>query len=150
VIRVRGGTKFPQPIADPHLSPPPKTRARVRCGRCNMSCRSTARARSYVIVVNSVQEDPNKAAPDPDHDRKPSTSTKRCGARRSRPARASIDVALQELADGVRDSERNVEQFKQQNNSSRRQNADQRSAAGGVTTQLTLPHRHRGGAEGTR
>jgi uncharacterized protein involved in exopolysaccharide biosynthesis len=99
-------------------------------------------SRSYVITVNAFSEDPKKAARIADavaseyldeEVRARSDSARRVGR--------SMTARLQELANAVRDSERAVEQFKQQNNlvaAGRRLINDQQLEE--LTTQLTLAH----------
>jgi uncharacterized protein involved in exopolysaccharide biosynthesis len=97
-------------------------------------------SRSYVITINAFSEDPNKAARIADTIAAVYLDEEvRARADAARRVGRSMTSRLQQLADNLRDSERNVEQFKQQNNlvgAGRRLVNDQQLEE--LTTQLTL------------
>jgi uncharacterized protein involved in exopolysaccharide biosynthesis len=128
------------PLGDLISSAPaedPRTRALRSLQRVVQVDRAS---RSYVITISAFSEDPIKAARIADtiaavyldeEVRARSDAARRVGR--------SMTSRLQELADNVRDSERNVEQFKQQNNlvgAGKRLVNDQQLEE--LTTQLTL------------
>jgi succinoglycan biosynthesis transport protein ExoP len=119
----------------------PTENARTRALRALQRAVQVDRAsRSYVIVVNAFSEDPGKAAQIADTIAAVYLDEEvRARADSARRVGRSMTSRLQELADNVRDSERNVEQFKQQNNivgSGKRLVNDQQLEE--LTTQLTL------------
>jgi uncharacterized protein involved in exopolysaccharide biosynthesis len=123
------------------ISSPPTEDARTRALRSLQRAVQVDRAsRSYVIVVNASSEDPNKAARIADTIAAVYLDEEvRARADAARRVGRSMTSRLQELADNVRDSERNVEQFKQQNNlvgAGKRLINDQQLEE--LTTQLTL------------
>ena len=123
------------------ISSPPTEDARTRALRSLQRVVQVDRAsRSYVIVVNAFSEDANKAARIADAIAAVYLDEEvRARADSARRVGRSMTSRLQELADNVRDSERNVEQFKQQNNlvgAGKRLINDQQLEE--LTTQLTL------------
>jgi uncharacterized protein involved in exopolysaccharide biosynthesis len=123
------------------ISSPSTEDARTRALRSLQRVVQVERAsRSYVIVVNAFSEDPNKAARIADTIAAVYLDEEvRARADAARRVGRSMTSRLQELADNVRDSERNVEQFKQQNNlvgAGKRLINDQQLEE--LTTQLTL------------
>lgn len=123
------------------ISTPPTEDAHTRALRSLQRVVQVDRAsRSYVVVVNAFSEDPNKAARIADTIAAVYLDEEvRARADAARRVGRSMTSRLQELADSVRDSERNVEQFKQQNNlvgAGKRLINDQQLEE--LTTQLTL------------
>jgi uncharacterized protein involved in exopolysaccharide biosynthesis len=135
-----GERSFLSPLRD-LISSSPAEDAPTRALRALQRVMQVDRAsRSYVIVVNAFSEDPTKAARIADTIAAVYLDEEvRARADAARRVGRSMASRLQELADNVRDSERNVEQFKQQNNlvgAGKRLINDQQLEE--LTTQLTL------------